>query len=349
MVWATHRLQAALQRAGPAAPDDLFWSGVGALACGDHAAGRRALERLDEVENAGALAALLAARHALASGDQDAALDRLAALRPESLERLRRSGSETWRGWPAALATLADALRHATAEADLDTLRAEAARAPALAGGGMRLPMAGAPPTHGSSWPGHLVGAGAPSSRSRPQGRPPEALAAWTAAVEGRSEEAWTAWRRTLSAGMEAGPAGRGSWDPGPDGAGGAPATGLLLATLVHGVLGIAPDAPAGRLRVAPALPAHVRSFVVRNLRVAEARISLEYRREGGTHLFRLEPLGGRVPVMAVLEPSLPGRMADARVDGEPADLEMSMEGGRTRVAVQLPLDATRTLEVAES
>jgi hypothetical protein len=346
VVWATTRLQAALRRPGPAVPEDIFWMGVGALACGDHAAGRRAIERLDEVEAGGSLATLLAARHALASGDQDAALDRLRGLRPDRLERLREVGPDAWRGWPAALATLADALRHATADADLDALRVEATRAPALAGGGIRLPMAGAPQEPGRSWPGHLVGGGAPSTRGRPGGPPPEALAAWAATRQGRSEEGWAAWRRTLSAGMEAGPAGRGTWDPGPDGASGAPAAGLLLATLVHGFLGIGPDAPAGRLRVAPALPAHVRSLVVRNLRVAEARIGLEYRREGGTHLFRLEPLGGRVPVMAVLEPSLPGRVARARVDGAPADLEMSLEGGRTRVAVQLPLDATRTLEV---
>ncbi len=351
VLWATTRVQGAVRRTGSAEPEAIFWTGVGALACGDFAVGRSAVGRLDEAEAGGPLTTLLAARHALASGDQAAALERLAALPPERLAELRGAGPEAWRGWPAALSTLADALRHATAESDLDALRAEAAREPAAAGGGLRLPMAGADTAHGRSWPGYLLGgAGAPRPRARPDGGAPEALAAWTAFAAGRSEEAWTSWRRTLSAGMAGGAGGRGAWDRGPgEGEAAAPGAGVLLATLVHGLLGIAPDAPAGRLRVAPVLPVHLRSFEVRNLRVAEARIGMEYRREGGAHLFRLEPVGGRVPVMAVLEPSLPFRPERVRVDGAHADLERSAEGVRTRIAVQLPLDATRTLEVGES
>jgi hypothetical protein len=323
---------------------------VGALAAGDFAAGRGAVERMSGVEG-GPLATLLAARLALASGDQAAALDRMAALRPDAIERFRAGGADVWRGWPAALRTLADALRHGAAETDLDALRAEARRAPAAAGGGLRLPMAGAPPAYGRSWHGHLIGAGAAAHRDRPDGPPPPALAAWTAFAEGRSDEGWAAWRRSLSAGMSAGPAGRGTLDPSPDEGEGAaaPAAALLLATLVHGLLGVDVDAPAGRLRLAPAFPPHVRSFSARNLRVAEARIALAYERGDGVHRFRLEPVGGRVPVMAVLEPSLPGRVGSVRVDGRPADLEVSDQGARTRVAVQLPLDATRTLEIGES
>jgi len=346
--WATARVQAGVRRPGHARPEALFWSGAGALAVGDFGAARVAVGRL-ALEEGGALATLLAARQALASGDQDAALECLSTLEPEALDALRGKGDAAWRGWPAALVTLADALRHATSESTLEALRSAAGRPPAAPGGGLRLPMAGAAAPHGRSWTGWLAGSDSQKD-ARPVGRPPEPLAAWAALAGGRSDEGWSAWRRALAHGLEAGPAGRGTWDPGPErDEAGAPGAGLLLTTLVHGVLGITPDAPTGRLRVAPALPTHVRSFVVRNVRVAEARVELEYRREGGVHRFRLEPLGGRVPVMAVLEPSLPFRPATTRVDGRTAELEVTTEGTRCRVAVQLPLDATRTLEVRES
>ena len=186
---------------------------------------------------------------------------------------------------------------------------------------------------------------------ARPGGAPPAVLVPWVALREGRADAGYAGWRQALAVGLAGGPAGRGTWDPSPQpGSGAAPGAGTLLATLAHGLLGIDPDAPSGRLRIAPVLPGHIRSFTVENIRVAEARVTLEYSREEGLHRYRLQPLGGRIPVMAVFEPSLPlGSVAAIRVDGSEADLEYATEGGRTRLQVQLPLDRTRALEVEGS
>jgi hypothetical protein len=350
VVWATSRVRAALRRTGIADADAVFWSGVGALGVGDVESAERALTLLGRLEQPGPLGVLLAARYALASGDQGPALSHLDALDPRALDGLRLGGRETWRGWPAALRSLADALHQSAPPSELDGLRALAARTPTAAGGGMRLPMAGDAPTAPSWWPAYLLGAGE-GGPEPPAGPAPRGSAPWTTMGAGRVEAGYAAWRRTVSEGLAGGPSGRGTWDPAPvPWSAGAPGAAVLLATLAHGLLGIAPDAPSGRLRLAPALPGHIRSFAVDNIRVAEARVRLEYQREGRVHRYRLEPLGGRIPVMAVFEPSLPlESVSSIRVDGAEADLERSAEPGRVRLRVQLPLDATRTLEVEGS
>ncbi len=350
VVWATARVHAALRRTTVDDAGAVFWSGVGALAVGDVESAKRALALLGRLERPEPLAVLLAARYALASGDQGPALEHLDALGPERLEALRRDGSEAWGGWQTALRSLADALHQSASPSELDGLRAQAARPSAVTGGGVRLPMAGGATAAPTSWTAYLFGVG-DGGIAPPAGRPPRGAVPWSTLRAGGADAGYAAWRQALSEGLAGGPAGRGTWDPSPaPWSAGAPAAGALLATLAHGLLGIDPDAPSGRLRLAPALPDHIRSFTVENIRVAEARVGLAYRREGRVHRYRLEPLGGRIPVMAVFEPSLPvGSVTSILVDGAEADLERSAEEGRTRLRVQLPLDAARTLEVEGS
>jgi hypothetical protein len=125
----------------------------------------------------------------------------------------------------------------------------------------------------------------------------------------------------------------------------------MLLCGLAHGLLGLAPDAPSGRIRIAPSFPTHLSAFHARGIRVGEAELDLRYEREGRTHRLRLEPTRGRVPVTVVLEPSVPGATpgatpGEARVDGVRAELEATAAGARTRFSVQLVLDAPRTVEL---
>jgi hypothetical protein len=131
--------------------------------------------------------------------------------------------------------------------------------------------------------------------------------------------------------------------DPPDPGAG----AGLLLCGFAHGLLGVAPDAPSHRIRIAPALPGHLTGFSVRGIRVGDVRFALEYRREATVHRFTLEPTGGRVPAMVVLEPSVPApTVGSVRVDGTPAQLDVTPRRGRSVVRVHLPLDAPRRLEI---
>ena len=60
------------------------------------------------------------------------------------------------------------------------------------------------------------------------------------------------------------------------------------------------------RIRIAPALPSHLKEFRVRGIRVGDASLELAYGRAGPVHSFRLDAMDGRVPPMVVLEPSLP-------------------------------------------
>jgi hypothetical protein len=98
---------------------------------------------------------------------------------------------------------------------------------------------------------------------------------------------------------------------------------------------------------VAPTVPSHLSAFRARGIRVGDADVELDYRREGRHHELRLEPIRGRVPITVVLEPSLSAASPVAvRVDGRPAELDASASGSRTRFRVQLVLDSPRTVEM---
>jgi hypothetical protein len=121
----------------------------------------------------------------------------------------------------------------------------------------------------------------------------------------------------------------------------------LVAATLVGGLLGARPDAPYGRLRLAPALPATWTRFRLDGLRVGDTSLDLEYRREADRHTWLLRPTAGAVPLTIVLEPRLSLAVVHAvRVDGRPAEVDVFPVGGRTSVRLQLPLDSDRSLTV---
>lgn len=346
VAWATARVRGSLLRGGGTDTRAHFWAGMGALAIGDGEAAARAVDALAGCPEAavspwpggglvpaGLLGTLLAARLTLLTGDPDPALAALARLPSRATPH---GGSPGTRGgdrgaWPVTREALADALRHAARGSEVASLRALPSPWPA-AGSRVPLPMAGpAPP-------------------------PP---LPWTPWSDGDPDRAWTAWRTTLAAGLEGGgPWGLGTWGRGGlDGAGdprrdGDPpdpgaGAGLLLCGFAHGLLGVAPDAPSHRIRIAPALPGHLTGFSVRGIRVGDVRLALEYRREATVHRFTLEPTGGRVPAMVVLEPSVPApTVGSVRVDGTPAQLDVTPRRGRSVVRVQLPLDAPRRLEI---
>lgn len=357
VVWATARTRASAARAPVPGEDVPFWTGLGALAVGDAGTALRALEALRSQGSgslpwilggqapAPALAAILAARVTLLSGNP--APSRVAAsdLDAETVTRLRRdSDADAWSLWSLALDWLADALREGASEEEIQRLRGAAALPSAL--GGLRLPMAGGPVRSG---PGAVLrtlleGGDASALPTVPTDTP---LGCWVAWAGGHPDDAYTAWRGLVGRGLSGGTSGRGSWDPPstPPGAGSAAAT--LLCGLSHGLLALSPDAPSGRIRVAPAFPAHLTRFVAREIRLGEARFSLRYRRDGDTCSLALEPTRGRVPPMVILEPSLPfSAVRNVRVDGAPAELDARSEGTRTRLRVQVPLDGPRVLEV---
>lgn len=168
-------------------------------------------------------------------------------------------------------------------------------------------------------------------------------------------DSGWSVWRGVLARGMEGGPAGIGTWDPFDDPSpeeaegrhpSGPSATAVLILALTQGLLGLAPDAPVGRIRMAPRIPGHVRRFTVSGIPVGDARLRLDYEREGSLLRYTVTPEVAPVPPLLVLEPSIAGRVASTLVDGASADLELRTAHARTVVPVQIPVDGPRVLEV---
>lgn len=386
VAWARRRLAAAAFReVGGTRPWGAFWSGLGALASGDQASAAAYLDALEPTtggrgSGAGGNAApaggptgsdpihplhlpaaplplLLAARLALAVGDAGPALARAARLDPGSLAAAAHPPAEA-RLWVRALETLADALRWSAGEEEAERYRRLAREVARSArpgtgsdGGGVRLPMVGdAPDPRSGGAASALATLLAPREEGHraeiPAGEMPAALAPWAALRNGRASEGWALWRGAVDQGLAAGPAGRGSWDGRENGGREAPGTGLLLAGLVHGLLRWEPDAPVGRARLAPLLPAHLTRFRVEGLRVGEATLSLTFDRDGGVGRYRLEPTGGRSPATLVFEPVVERRLLAARVDGEAVELDPRPGPGGWIVPLQIPLDAPRTVEL---
>ncbi len=365
VLWATRRLQAAARRAraGPPAPETdggaLFWSGVAAAAIGDEGGGvPTALDAMGGDVDVGlglplpaeALGTLLAARTALTTGRARALLGRARSLDPAVLTSARREAGEAWAVWSLALRRAADALRHAAPPDLVRELRAEALEPPR--GGSRTLPMAGR--RQASAAADLLERLIFPSTRpDLPVGGAShtDALDPWVRFARGEPDLAYAAWRGTVAEGVSAedGRPGRGMWDADPGSPGAAPRAGILLATLAHGLLGLDPDAPAGRIGIAPRLPTHLRAFGVKGIRMADVRLSLTYRREGGRHRLEVDLAEGREPPLAVLGPTFPcGALRRVLVDGEPADLEAEETPGGVVVRVQLPVTGRRVLEVQE-
>lgn len=119
-----------------------------------------------------------------------------------------------------------------------------------------------------------------------------------------------------------------------------------LILCLVHGLLGYAPDAPAGRLRLAPRFPAHLTGFTVRGLALGDAKFTMAYERSDSTHRYTVEPTLAAVPPLMVFEPAIPGTVSEVRVDGVRAELDVKRLGDRTITPLQIAIDSARSIEI---
>ena len=364
VAWASSRVGASLRRSavegtghdGVGSSHRVFWSGLGALAVADVETAGLAVSLLDDMLGAGeacqpewplgAMATLLAARLALTSGDASAARQhaRFVLSGPSSPSGLSSDGVGLW---ALALETLADALRYTETDDRIADLRRLAVELPSAAAGGTRLPMVGDRRPDAGDFLTSVLAGGVGKPPATGMSRLDETLHTWSGFGED-ADGAWGQWRAMLSLGFASGPSGPASWDEVEDAmAPGAPVTGAMLAAFSHSVLGYMPDAPSGRLRLAPRFPSHVHSLAIEGLRLASASIALRYERSKTLHRFELEPTSARVPPMLVLEPSVPGkRLVEAHIGGVSADLEATSEGERVRVRVQLPLEGPCTIDL---
>lgn len=119
----------------------------------------------------------------------------------------------------------------------------------------------------------------------------------------------------------------------------------MLVAALVHGVVGAEPDAARQRLALRPCLPDSWTSLRIGDLGVGDAAIAMRYTTEGVRRTFTIEQVGGAVPLRLAFEPALPASALRAvEVDGAAARLNARPAHGRIIVPVQLVLDHERTV-----
>lgn len=346
-----------------ASAEDLLAMGLAAAALGDEEGAllcHRALARAEETAGVPSWEADLLAGHlALATGRTAEA--RAAAVRA-LVARPGEHGASDAPARAAALRALADGLRYGAPEPDLARLRAAASRLePEGASGpgapedpferlrdllvarrapappeapGRRLPMAGA------AGPG----GGAPDGPPDPPVAAAEAADVW-AALARDPVAGWAGWRGITGKALRNGPGPLGAWDD-PGRAGAVPAAALLVLALLREVVGARPDAPVGRLLLAPRLPPHVRSFRVRGLPAGGGRVELTVARTPELERWVLEPVGGALPATCVLHARVAGEIGGVRIDGAPAEPTLAAEGGGTRIELQTPLDAPRTIEI---
>jgi hypothetical protein len=172
-------------------------------------------------------------------------------------------------------------------------------------------------------------------------------LQAWAAYRAGASTLGLQLLREHLG---EAFQGARGAW---PDSTSGCPnstaAAAMAITPLILGMLGVEPDAGYGRVRIAPQLPPEWEWMNFRNLKVGDARLDMEFRREGSAHEFFIEQTAGKFPLTVVFEPMILAReISTARVGGVPAGLDMFQRGDRAGIRLQFPLDRAHTIALEE-
>jgi hypothetical protein len=118
---------------------------------------------------------------------------------------------------------------------------------------------------------------------------------------------------------------------------------GMVVLPLIEGLLGVEPDAPAGRLTLSPQLPQAWDRLEVRGLRCADSAYDLRLQRRDGALVVALRrTLGAGLTV--ALAPWLPGLPARVEVDGREVHSEVTGWGAGARCAVTL--DAAAEHEV---
>jgi hypothetical protein len=140
-------------------------------------------------------------------------------------------------------------------------------------------------------------------------------------------------------------------WADAPSGAGRQPGTAayghaVTVLRVVHGVLGVQPDASRHRLWLRPRLPPGEGELAATELLTGADAVRVRVILEPGRMEVRVEQEAGPLPLTLLLEPYVPGAYHEGRVDGAPATLSARAVAGGTRVAVQLVLDHERVVEI---
>lgn len=112
----------------------------------------------------------------------------------------------------------------------------------------------------------------------------------------------------------------------------------------MHALLGLAPDAPRGRLRMRVCLPDWMDEVTVDNIRMADALVSMKFKRAGDRQHYRFEQVAGAMPIRLIFEPTFTKPIVSAVVDEVVADLNVQPHGQRIVAPLQIVLDNERNI-----
>lgn len=123
-----------------------------------------------------------------------------------------------------------------------------------------------------------------------------------------------------------------------------------LVRSWVEGILGVEPDAAAGRLTLSldlRTLPGRGSILEVENLRVGNSRVALDCRGDEGVLTFRFFQKAGRVPLNLILQLRLPSpRVERVWLGDEIVDVEEKETPAGVQLRCQFPLDPGRRMIV---
>jgi hypothetical protein len=123
-----------------------------------------------------------------------------------------------------------------------------------------------------------------------------------------------------------------------------------IVRSWVEGLLGAEADAAYGRLTLAPRIGTGTTELRIRGLRVGDASVSLDYRRQGPSCTFLLRQDRGRVPVNLIFAPRLPmAGVSEVRIGDEAGAVEVKHEPDGLVVRCQFPLDPGRRITIVGS
>ncbi len=128
-------------------------------------------------------------------------------------------------------------------------------------------------------------------------------------------------------------------------------ATSMVLSSLVRGLVGWEPDAPAGRVRLAPHLPAIWDSLHLGNLPVGSGRYTVDIARNDSTLTAIVTRTGGRGADTLEFDPALPlgAGVRSVTLAGVPWTCQPRATGADEHVACRVPLGSRADLVVSHS
>ena len=117
-----------------------------------------------------------------------------------------------------------------------------------------------------------------------------------------------------------------------------------IVNAFLYAMLGVAPDAARGRLRVRLCLPDDMESLCVENLRLGDALVLLQCSRTDRHFSYVVEQIAGAMPVRLIFEPTFTRPVDAVLIDDAPAQLSLRPYRDRIVAPVQLMLDHQRVL-----